>query len=213
MDFEKISSFTIDRSSSSIITDNDNTTDIPLWLHLTNEQFQELFRQIVSSTTTTISMKELQQLAMTIYQERKRLDEKQLWSTLLKTIENGLHRWPTLLKQMILSMNIVRNQSIEYFTDEMYSNVVEIYLQKPIIEQILQYETKMENMLQEYIENHFHLFDYDYDHNDEQLVHEIQQQLSHNSNQVRNFFFFFELKFYYCLFLDGNDGTSGQSKI
>ncbi|CAF5226362.1 unnamed protein product, partial [Rotaria magnacalcarata] len=34
------------------------------------------------------------------------------------------------------------------------------------------------------IEDHFHLFDYDYDHDDEQLAHEIQQQLSHNSNQM-----------------------------
>ncbi|CAF5069815.1 unnamed protein product, partial [Rotaria socialis] len=87
-----------------------------------------------SISTTTISIEELQQLAITMYQERKRLHEKQLWSTLLKTIENGLHRWPTMLKQVILSMNIVRNQSIEYFTDEMYSNVVQIYLQKPAIE-------------------------------------------------------------------------------
>ncbi|CAF5011562.1 unnamed protein product, partial [Rotaria magnacalcarata] len=38
-------------------------------------------------------------------------------------------------------------------------------------------------MLEKYIEDHFHLFDYDYDHDDEQLAHEIQQQLSHNSNQ------------------------------
>ncbi|CAF1934012.1 unnamed protein product [Rotaria magnacalcarata] len=66
----------------------------------------------------------------------------------------------------------------------MYSNVVQIYLQKPIIEQILQYETIVENMLEKYIEDHFHLFDYDYDHDDEQLAHEIQQQLSHNSNQM-----------------------------
>ncbi|CAF3392825.1 unnamed protein product, partial [Rotaria socialis] len=182
MDFEKISSFTIDRPS----TDKDNGDDIPIWLHLTNEQFQELFRKIFSSiSTTTISIEELQQLAITMYQERKRLHEKQLWSTLLKTIENGLHRWPTMLKQVILSMNIVRNQSIEYFTDEMYSNAVQIYLQKPVIEQILQYETIIENILEKYIAEHFHLFDYDYDHDDEQLAHEIQQQLrSHNSNQI-----------------------------
>ncbi|CAF4635720.1 unnamed protein product, partial [Rotaria socialis] len=32
---------------------------------------------------------------------------------------------------------------------------------------------------------HFHLFDYDYEYDDEQLVQEIQQQLqSHNSNQM-----------------------------
>ncbi|CAF5090342.1 unnamed protein product, partial [Rotaria socialis] len=42
MEFEKISSFTIDRPS----TDKDNADDIPIWLHLTNEQFQELFRKI-----------------------------------------------------------------------------------------------------------------------------------------------------------------------
>ncbi|CAF4611596.1 unnamed protein product, partial [Rotaria socialis] len=79
MDFEKISSFTIDRPS----TDKDNADDIPIWLHLTNEQFQELFRKIFSSiSTTTISIEELQQLAITMYQERKRLHEKQLWSTL-----------------------------------------------------------------------------------------------------------------------------------
>jgi translation elongation factor EF-Ts len=194
MDFEKISSFTMDRSSSSIDKDN-KRNDIPLWLHLKNEQFQELFRKIVSSistTTTTLSIEELQQSAMTMYQERKRLHEKQLWLTLLKTIENdGLHRWPTLLKQVILSMNIVRNQSIEYFTDEMYSNVVRIYLQKPIIEQIVQHETMVETILEKYIEDHFHLFDYNYDHDDEQLAYEIQQQLNQNSNQVRYFFFLF----------------------
>ncbi|CAM4981974.1 unnamed protein product [Rotaria socialis] len=88
MDFEKISSFTIDRPS----TDKEKGNDIPIWLHLRNEQFQELFRKIFSSiSTTTISIEELQQLAITMYQERKRLHEKQLWSTLLKTIENGLH--------------------------------------------------------------------------------------------------------------------------
>ncbi|CAF4347944.1 unnamed protein product, partial [Rotaria sordida] len=145
MNFEKISSFTIDRPS----IDNDNEHHIPIWLHLANEQFQELFRKIFSPVSaTTITIEELQKLAITMYQERKRLHEKQLWSTLLKTIENGLHRWPTMLKQVILSMNIVRNQSIEYLTDEMYSDVVRIYLQKPIIEQIVQHETIVENMLE-----------------------------------------------------------------
>ena len=190
------------------ITDNDNGNEIPIWLHLTNEQFQELFRQIFSSTisTTIISMEELQQLSITMYQERKRLHEKKLWSTLLKTIKNGLHRWPSMLKQVILSMNIVRHQSIEYFTDEMYSNVVEIYLQKPVIEQILQHETIVENLLEKYIEDHFHLFDYNYDHDDEQLAHEIQQQqqqLNDNSYQVRNFYF--ELNVLLLFVLDRND--------
>ncbi|CAM4984127.1 unnamed protein product [Rotaria socialis] len=70
MDFEKISSFTIDRPS----TDKEKGNDIPIWLHLRNEQFQELFRKIFSSiSTTTISIEELQQLAITMYQERKRL--------------------------------------------------------------------------------------------------------------------------------------------
>jgi hypothetical protein len=184
------------------ITDKDNGNEIPIWLHLTNEQFQELFRKIFSSiSTATISIEELQQLGITMYQERKCLHEKQLWLTLLKTIQNGLHRWPSMLKQVILSMNIVRHESIEYFTDEMYSNVVEIYLQKPVIEQILQHETIIENILEKYIEDHFHLFDYDYDHDDEQLAHEIQQQLlNDNSYQVRNFYFYFELIFYHCLF-------------
>lgn len=196
MDVEKISSFTTDRPSM----DNDYENHIPKWLHLTNEQFQELFRKMFSSVSTaTIVIEELQQLAITKYQERKRLHERQLWSTLLKTIEDGSNRWPTLLKQVILSMNIVRNQSIKYFTDEMYSNVVRIYLEKPVIEQILQHEIMVENMLESYIEDHFHLFDYDYDHEDERLADEIQQQLkSPTSNQVRNYFF--ELKFYPCLF-------------
>ncbi|CAF3189478.1 unnamed protein product [Rotaria socialis] len=159
--------------------------DIPIWLQLTNEQFQELFHKIFSSvSTTTISIEELQQLAMTMYEERKRLHEKQLWSTLLKTIEHGFHRWPTLLKQVILSMNVVRHQSIEYLTDEMYSDVVRIYLHKPVIEQILSHETIIENMLEKYIEDHFRLFDYDYDDNDERLANEIRQQQTDNSNQI-----------------------------
>ncbi|CAF4999408.1 unnamed protein product [Rotaria socialis] len=81
-------------------------------------------------------------------------------------------------------MNVVRHQSIEYLTDEMYSDVVRIYLHKPVIEQILSHETIIENMLEKYIEDHFRLFDYDYDDNDERLANEIRQQQTDNSNQI-----------------------------
>ncbi|CAF4727417.1 unnamed protein product, partial [Rotaria magnacalcarata] len=64
MNLEKISSFTIDRPS----IDNDNEHHISIWLHLANEQFQELFRKIFSPVSaTTITIEELQKLAITMY--------------------------------------------------------------------------------------------------------------------------------------------------
>ncbi|CAF5221307.1 unnamed protein product, partial [Rotaria magnacalcarata] len=60
---------------------------------------------------------------------------------------------------------------------EMYSDVVRIYLQKPIIEQIVQHETIVENMLEKYVDDHFHFLDYAYDNDDD-------EQLNHNTNQI-----------------------------
>ncbi|CAF4886576.1 unnamed protein product, partial [Rotaria magnacalcarata] len=69
---------------------DDRRNELPIWLKLTNEKFRELFRKISSSlSTTTITVEELQQLVLKMYQDRKYLHEKQLWSTLLKIIEHG----------------------------------------------------------------------------------------------------------------------------
>ncbi|CAF4624592.1 unnamed protein product, partial [Rotaria socialis] len=60
---------------------DDRRNEIPIWLKLTNEKFRELFRKISSSlSTTTITIEELQQLVLKMYQDRKYLNENKLWS-------------------------------------------------------------------------------------------------------------------------------------
>lgn len=162
-----------------------NENEIPTWLKLTNENFQELFGRILSCATTSITIEELQQVAIGIYQDQKHLHEKKVWSTLLRTIESGLHRWPAMLKQRILSLNIVNNRSIEYMTEEMYSNLIHIYLQQPVVERIVQYETNIENMLEKYIDDYYNFLGYDYDKDDQRLASEIKQHLNDNLNFVR----------------------------
>ncbi|CAF4775952.1 unnamed protein product, partial [Rotaria magnacalcarata] len=45
------------------------------------------------------------------------------------------------------------------------------------IEQIVQHETIVENMLEKYVDDHFHFLDYAYDNDDD-------EQLNHDTNQI-----------------------------